>query len=163
MLIMRNIMLRLTAVTLLTVGLILAPVLPDLSLAAEGAGAAAGAGSYDQSTGKAGGASVGVGVSGPSGKPAAAGKGALAPPKGAKPAGEKPEKSAEKKPPNPDETQEVPKGIAASAGDAGPAAASTGGGISMGWKIAGGVLGVGLLVGLAGSGGSSGGSSTSNH
>ena len=163
MLIIRNIMLRLTAVTFLIYGLILAPVLPDIALAAEAAGTA-GASSYDQSTGKAGGAAVGVGVSGPSDKPAPAGKGALAPPAESKPTIKKPPvKSVEKKPKKPAESQGVPKGIAASAGSAGAAASSTGGGIALGWKIAGGVLGVGLLVGLAGGGGSSGGGSTSNH
>lgn len=164
MLIVRNIMIRLSVVTFLTIGLIQAPVLPDIALGAEGAGAA-GSSSYDQSTGTAGGAAAGAGVSGPSSKPAGTGKGALAPPKSAQPPSEKPAvDSAEKKPEKPKGSQKVPKGIAASAGTAGTAAAPTDGGISMGWKIAGGVLGVGLLVGLAGGGGSGGGGgSTSNH
>jgi hypothetical protein len=156
-----NTLLRFAAVASLTLGLTLAPVLPDIAMAAEGVGAA-GAGTYEQSTEKTGGTAAGVGVSGSSGKPGPAGKGALAPPPGTAPAAPKsPAKSAKKKPA---ENQTVPNGIAASAGAVGKAAASAGGGISMGWKIAGGVLGVGLLVGLAGGGGSSGGgASTSNH
>jgi hypothetical protein len=159
----RDIRLQFAMVTLLTVGLILTPVFPDIALAAEAAGAA-GSSSYEQPAGTAGGAASGVGVSGPSGKPASTGKGALAPPKGTQPPAEKPPvKSAGEKPPKTDEAQNVPKGIAASAGTAGTAAASSGGGISLGWKIAGGVLGVGLLVGLAGGGGSSGGGTTPSH
>ncbi len=162
MLLFRIVHLRLAIVSLLTLGLILAPVFPDIALAAEGAGAA-GAGPDDtQPAGTAAGAAAGAGVSGPSGKPAGAGKGALAPPKGVD-AQKPPVKSADKKPKKTDESQKVPKGIAASAGTVGKPAAASGGGISLGWKIAGGVLGVGLLVGLAGGGGSSGGGTTPSH
>ncbi len=149
----RIIHIRLVLVTLLTFGLILGPISSNLALAAEGA---AGGGPDDiQPAGTA----AGAGVSGPSGKPAGAGKGALAPPKGVD-AQKPPVKSADKKPKKTDESQKVPKGIAASAGTVGKPAADSGGGISLGWKIAGGVLGVGLLVGLAGGGGSSGGGGT---
>jgi hypothetical protein len=133
--IIRDIRLRFTMATLLTLGLILAPVFPEIALAAEGAG---------------------VGVSGPYSGPESKGKGALAPPKDTQPAVEKPPaKKVQKKPAKTDASQKVPKGIAASAGTVGTAAASSGGGIALGWKIAGGVLGVGLLVGLAGGGSSS--------
>lgn len=156
----RRIRFQLIMVTFLTVGLTLPPIFPDIALAAEGAGVA-GAGSEEQSSGTAGGDAAGVGVSGPSRRPAATGKGALAPPEGTQPvAPQPPAKSAGKKPPKTKKSQEVPKGIGASAGTAGTVAAASGGGISMGWKIAGGVLGVGLLVGLAGGGGSSGGGGT---
>jgi hypothetical protein len=158
----RDIRLQFAMVTILTVGLILTPIFPDIALATEGAGTADSQ-SLDQPTGTAGGASSGVGVSGPSGRPAARGKGALAPPKGAQPPAAKPPvKSADKKPKKTDESQKVTKGIGASAGTAGTVAATKEGGISLGWKIAGGVLGVGLLVGLAGGGGSSGGTTPSH-
>lgn len=135
--------LRFAMATLLTLGLILAPVFPEIAQAAEGAG---------------------VGVSGPYRGPESTGKGALAPPKDTQPSVEKPPaKKVEKKPVKTDAPKKVPKGIAASAGTAGTAAASRGGGISLGWKIAGGVLGVGLLIGLAGGGGSSGGGTTPSH
>lgn len=138
-----DIRLRFTMATLLTLGLILAPVLPKIALAAEGGGA---------------------GVSGPYSGPESTGKGVLAPPKGTQPSVEKPPaKKAEKKPVKTDAPQKVPKGIAASAGTAGTVAAASGGGISLGWKIAGGVLGVGLLVGLAGGGGGGGGGTTPSH
>jgi hypothetical protein len=136
----RDINLRCAMAALLTLGLILAPIAPGVAQAAEGAG---------------------VGVSGPEQTPAPKGKGALAPPKEAQPAAKKPTvENAEKKPAKSTEPQKVPEGIAASAGTAGTTAAASGGGISMGWKIAGGVLGVGLLVGLAGGGGGGGGGGT---
>jgi hypothetical protein len=131
--------LRTAIINLLIFGLILAPVIPGTALAADGAG---------------------VGVSGPTSGSGTTGKGALAPPKDTPTPAEKPPvEKVEKKPVKTAEPRKVPKGIAASAGTAG-AAATTGGGISLGWKIAGGVLGVGLLVGLAGGGGSSGGGGT---
>ena len=139
--IIRNLRLRLTMATLLTFGLILAPVCPGMALAADSAGA---------------------GVSGLDSGSTPAGKGALAPPQeSTPPTVEKPPvKNAAKEPAKTDESRKVPKGIAASAGTAGTVAASSGGGISMGWKVAGGVLGVGLLVGLAGGGG---GGTTAGH
>jgi hypothetical protein len=141
----RDIGLQFAVITLLILGLVLAPVIPGMALAADGAG---------------------VGVSGPDRGPASTGKGARAPPPEGTTATEEkaPVKSAEDKPAKTSEPQEVPKGIAASAGTAGAAATASGGGISLGWKIAGGVLGVGLLVGLAGGGGSSsGGGTTPSH
>jgi hypothetical protein len=141
----RDIRLRFSMATLLSLGLILAPLLPGAALAADGPG---------------------VGVSGASGEPASStGKGALAPPKDIPSSEEKPTvEKAGKKPAKSDETRNVPRGIAASAGNAGTVTASSGGGVSLGWKIAGGVLGVGLLVGLAGgSSGGSGGGTTPSH
>jgi hypothetical protein len=136
----RDTRLRTAMINLLILGLILAPVVPGTALAAEGAG---------------------VGVSGPTSGSGSTGKGALAPPKGAPAPPEKPPvKSVEKGPAKTVEPRKVPKGIAASAGSAGTAATTTGGGVSLGWKIAGGVLGVGLLVGLAGGGGGGGGGGT---
>lgn len=143
---------RMTIVAALILGLILAPITPTTVLAAEQGPAAADTTSNTPSTGTAG----GVDVSGSSGKAAPSGKGALAPP---------PKKSPPKQPtPAPvkkaEEKKPPPKAIGASAGKVEPATAEPSGGMSMGWKIAAGVLGVGLLVGLAGGGGGGGGGGT---
>lgn len=142
----------LSIVVLLAMGLILAPVLPGLALAAE---AGAGSDTVKRPKSGAGGAGVGAGVSGSSGKRKTTGKGALAPPSKVAPTTKKPTvNSAEQK--------KAAKGVGATASTAGTSGAKKGGGVALGWKIAGGVLGVGLLLGLAGGGGGGGGSS-SNH
>jgi hypothetical protein len=143
-------------VFVLIFGLILAPIAPHTVLAAEQGAAAAGSTSDQTQTGKATGtatgAAGGVGVSGSSDKAAPSGKGALAPPpKKSPPSQPTPLKSTDE--------QKSPKAIGASAGKVGTTGAdSETGGISMGWKITAGVLGVGLLLGLAGGGGGGGGS-----
>ncbi len=160
---------HLSIVVLLTMGLILAPVLPDLALAAE---VGAGAGTTGSETVKrpksgAGGAGVGAGVSGSSGKRTTTGKGALAPPSKVAPTTKKPMvNSAEQKKAAKGvgaEQKKTTKGIGATASTAGTSGAKKGAGVALGWKIAGGVLGVGLLLGLAGGGGGGGGGSSSNH
>ena len=132
-----------STIALLVLMLILAPVLSPHVQAQEAAGAA-GSGSVEPPAG----AAAGVGVSGPTPAPPSTGKGALAPP---------PQTAVPSEPDTEQTTEvvEVPKGIGASAGTAGVATAESGGGIALGWKIAGGVLGVGLLVGLLAGGGGS--------
>jgi hypothetical protein len=108
-------------------------------------------------------AGPGVGVSGTTGKPAATGKGALPPP----PEEMKPTDAAKPKEETPPvqsaQPKEVPKGIGASAGTAGTAAAESGGGVSLG-MIGAGVLAIGLLVGVASAGaGGDGGNSSGGH
>ena len=146
---------RIAIVIVLIFGLILGPIFPQTVLAAEQGATTAGSSTDEPSTGSAGGAAAGVGVSGSPDKAAPSGKGALAPPpKKSQPSQPPPVKSAEKK--------EAPKAIGASAGKAGTAGTDTEtGGVSMGWKITAGVLGVGLLLGLAGGGG--GGGSSGGH
>jgi hypothetical protein len=144
-------------VFVLIFGLIIAPIAPHTVLAAEQGATAAGSSADEPSTGAAGGSAAGVDVSGSPGKATPSGKGALAPP---------PKKSPPTQQPTPvksaDQQKKTTKAIGASAGKAGTAGADTEtGGISMGWKITAGVLGVGLLLGLAGGGG--GGGSSGGH
>ena len=151
---------RITIVIVLIFGLILSPIAPHTVLAAEQGATAAGSSTDEPSSGAAGGSAAGVGVSGSPDKAAPSGKGALAPPpKKSPPSQPTPVKSAGQ--------QKTPqKAIGASAGKAGTAGADTEtGGVSMGWKITAGVLGVGLLLGLAGGGGGGGGggSTTPTH
>ena len=144
---------RVSLVAYLIVALIMAPVMAGLSFAQEGPAAAGSEELKQKPAGTAGGTAAGVGVSGSEGEIASPGKGAPVPPK---------EEPAPSQPPlvKGDEGKDVAKGIGASAGTAGTAGAQAGKGISTGWAIAGGVLGLGLLLGLAGGGG---GGSTSNH
>jgi hypothetical protein len=148
---------RLSIVVYLVIGLIFAPYMPGIVLAAdEGGAGVAGPGSVQQPTGTAGGAAAGVGVSGPSEKTAPEGRGVLAPPQETAPA-------TQPAPVKGTEPEAVPKGIGASAGTAGTAGTSSGGGLSPGFKVGLSVLGLGVLVGVAaaaGGGGSSGGGGT---
>lgn len=159
---------RMSIVVVLIFGLILAPIIPSAVMAAEQGPSAAGSTSEAPSTGSAG----GVDVSGSSGKASPSGKGALAPPPRKSPpsepatvesAEEKKSPSSEPKPVKKAEEKKTPKAIGASAGKAGPATAEPSGGMSMGWKITAGVLGAGLLLGLAGGGGGGGGGTTPAH
>ena len=143
-----NYLKRLSLVASLISGLILLPIAPGLVLAAD---------TSDPETIQQPSETTGVGVTGTGGKAAPAGKPALAPPpKGtATPTAQTP-------PAKSTEPKEVPKGIGASAVTAGSTSVkSGGGGVSMGWKITGAVLGVGLIIGLAGGGGGGGGGGTS--
>jgi outer membrane biosynthesis protein TonB len=151
----------------LIIGLTFGPTLPQNILAAEQGTDAAGSTAEEITEGQRG----GVDVSGTSGK-GSSGQGALAPPpkQDSQPApAPKPQPKTEpqiepqiEQEPKPApvkkaEPKRKPKAIGASAGKAGPATTESGEGLSMGWKIAAGVLGVGLLIGLAGGGGGGGG------
>jgi len=134
---------RVFIVACLVIALVITPAMTRLCMAAEGA--------------------VGVGVSGAGGKSAQPGMGAPVPPKQEPAAPVPPEQEPALQQPPPvqsSEVKEAPKGIGASAGTAGTAGTEAGKGISYGWYIAGGVLGLGLILGLAGGGG---GESSSNH
>lgn len=154
-------------VMLLAFELILAPVSPGILLAADQESDVTDADTADQPAGTGGGSSTGVDVSG-SGESTPSGKGVLAPPPRKEgPAAEKPQEkipTAEKPPVESAQPKKTPKGIGASAGTVGKAGTETdAGGISMGWKIAGGVLGLGLLIGLVASSGGGGDSTTPAH
>jgi hypothetical protein len=144
---------RLSLVAFLIFGLILSPIAPSLVLAAEMA-----TDTQDRETGQLlagtnGGAATGVDVTGTPAKTTPAGKAVLAPP--SKETAPKPQTSPAKNA----EPQKTPKSIGGSAVAAGSTGveSSTHHGVSMGWKITGAVLGIGLLVGLAGGGGGGGG------
>ena len=148
---------RILLISILILGLVLAPGIPTLASADEKAGTTSSTKTKKPKSQSAG--STGVGVSGTPLKPAPTGKGALAPPvQQAEPTAQpQPVKNAEKK--------TVPKGIGASAGTAGASGTGSSRGLSLGWKVGAGVLGLGIILGAAGGGGGGGGGggSSSNH